>query len=389
MATINGTNFNDNNTVQFNGVEDEFFPSLEGTGGDDEIFGFNGTDILNGHNGSDSLNGGPGADEMDGGDQDDTYFVDNVGDVAAETFNDATGGVDTVNSTVSHTLGFGIEHLTLTGGGAINGTGNGNDNFIIGNAAANVLNGGSGSDTLLGQGGNDNLNGGAGFDNMQGGSGNDTYTVDNASDTVTEAGGAGTDLVNSSISYTLLANVENLTLTGGAAINGTGNTLNNTILGNNAANTLAGGGGNDTLHGNAGNDTLNGGSGTDTLLGQAGTDFLIGGTGSDLFRFTAVGESVVGAGHDTISGFDAVGAVLQDRVDVNAIDANTAVAGNQNFAFISTAAFSAAGQIRVFNSGGNTIIQGNVNANLAADFEILVQDGGAVAANWVAGDFFL
>ena len=98
---------------------------------------------------------------------------------------------------------------------------------------------------------------------------------------------------------------------------------------------------------------------------------------------------MVGAGHDTISGFDGVGGALQDFVDVNDIDARTTVAGNQNFAFISTAAFSAAGQMRVFNSGSNTIIQGNVNSNLTPDFEILVQDGGAVAANWVAGDFFL
>ncbi|MEQ1815297.1 MAG: hypothetical protein ABL861_02270 [Nitrosomonas sp.] len=98
---------------------------------------------------------------------------------------------------------------------------------------------------------------------------------------------------------------------------------------------------------------------------------------------------MLGVGHDTISGFDAVGAVLGDRVDVNAIDENTGVAGNQNFTFISTAAFSAAGQIRVFESDGNTIIQGNVDAALGADFEILVQDGINVAADWTLGDFFL
>ena len=71
MATINGTDFNDNNTVQFNGTENEFFPSLEGTAGNDDIFGFNGTDILNGHDGNDTLDGGFGADEMNGGDQND------------------------------------------------------------------------------------------------------------------------------------------------------------------------------------------------------------------------------------------------------------------------------------------------------------------------------
>src|SRR5687768_2372686 len=108
MATINGTNFNDNKTVQFNGSEDEFFPSLEGTAEDDDIFGLNGTDILNGHDGNDTLDGGPGADEMNGGDQNDIYFVDNPDDVAAESFNDALAGFDSVVSSVSYTLGFGI-----------------------------------------------------------------------------------------------------------------------------------------------------------------------------------------------------------------------------------------------------------------------------------------
>lgn len=78
----------------------------------------------------------------------------------------------------------------------------------------------------------------------------------------------------------------------------------------------------------AGNLTINGNAGADTLLGLAGTDFLIGGTGGDLVRYTATGDSVVGVGRDIISGFDAVGAGVQDRVDASAIDANTAVAGN-------------------------------------------------------------
>ncbi|MBA3755652.1 MAG: calcium-binding protein [Nitrosomonas sp.] len=523
MATINGTNFNDNNTVQFNGTEDQFFPSLEGTGGDDDIFGFNGTDILNGHDGSDFLDGGPGADQMNGGDQDDAYQVDNVGDIAAEgfndaqggvdavfssvshtlgfgmerlflfssnfnplngtgnennnfisaadgndtlsggdgndtlnggggadnmnggdqddiyvvdnfgdiaaeDFNDAQGGVDTVNASVSHTLGFGMENLNLTGSGGIDGTGNGNNNIITGNSAANSINGAGGADILNGGAGNDTVNGGAGADNMDGGTGadnmnggtgaddmnggdqNDIYIVDNVGDIAAESfndAQGGVDNVLSSVSHTLGFGMENLTLTGSAAINGTGNGNNNFVTGNSAVNTLNGGngtdllfgqGGNDNLNGNAGgdllrgdagNDTLNGGSGDDSLSGLAGTDLLSGGIGFDDFRFTAIGESVVGAGHDTIAGFDGVGAALQDQVDVNAIDAKTAVGGNQNFAFISTTAFSAAGQIRVFNSGSNTVIQGNVNGNLAADFEILVQDGGAVAANWVAGDFFL
>jgi Ca2+-binding RTX toxin-like protein len=101
---------------------------------------------------------------------------------------------------------------------------------------------GSGADIITGNAANNTINGGAGGDTMMGGAGNDTYVVDNAGDTVTENANEGTDLVQASINYTLGGNVENLTLTGTAAINGTGNAANNTITGNTAANTLDGGG---------------------------------------------------------------------------------------------------------------------------------------------------
>ena len=81
---------------------------------------------------------------------------------------------------------------------------------------------------------------------MVGGAGNDTYVVDNVGDVVTEAVGQGTDTVQSDVIWTLGANLENLTLTGTAAINGTGNSLNNALRGNSATNQLTGGAGNDT-----------------------------------------------------------------------------------------------------------------------------------------------
>ena len=91
------------------------------------------------------------------------------------------------------------------------------------------------------------MDGGTGQDSMFGGVGNDIYVVDNVNDVVTESTGEGTDLIQSSVSYTTSSNVENLTLTGSGNINATGNSLDNTLIGNI---------GNNTLNGNLGNDTL-------------------------------------------------------------------------------------------------------------------------------------
>ncbi len=103
------------------------------------------------------------------------------------------------------------------------------------------------------------LNGGAGADILIGGEGNDTYVVDNPGDVVDEGTGSGTDLVQAAASFDLsavLGDVENLTLTGTAAVNGTGNGLANTIIGNTGANIIEGKGGADILDGGAGLDTV-------------------------------------------------------------------------------------------------------------------------------------
>ena len=121
---------------------------------------------------------------MDGGDGNDTYYVDNVGDIVKEIYDDSLGGTaDTVFASVTYSLapgtsgnqGYGIENLTLTGSSNINATGNGKNNVLTGNSGSNVLNGGNGNDTLIGGNGNDTLIGGAGNDTLTGGAGADKF----------------------------------------------------------------------------------------------------------------------------------------------------------------------------------------------------------------------
>ena len=202
---------------------------------------------------------------------------------------------DDVQYSTSYTLKSSEINLTLTGSGNINGTGNSLNNTIFGNTGNNLLSGGAGADSLVGGAGNDTLMGGVGADTMTGGTGNDWYWVDNASDSVIELANEGTDKVHTTISYTLTDNVEDLALQEIAAnINGTGNSLNNTITDNTKDNLLDGGAGNDIIRASGGNDTLTGGLGTDTLTG---------GLGNDRFVYTDLTHSLL-AGIDSIKDFN-------------------------------------------------------------------------------------
>ena len=247
--------------------------AVYGGDGEDVIWSSTGNDLLYGGNGNDVLDGGAGSDRMTGGAGSDTYTVDNVADQIIEGVND---GSDEVYASVSYALAANVENLTLTDSADLSGAGNEFNNVILGNKGNNLLAGNAGSDTLIGQDGNDTLDGGSGVDVMRGGDGNDTYMVDNSRDQVIESGRGGTDLVNTSVSYSLGANVENLTLTGSAGIFAAGNSQNNRLVGNAGANMLFGGAGDDLLDGKAGNDILIGGTGEDTyLLGRGhGNDII-------------------------------------------------------------------------------------------------------------------
>ena len=312
---------------------------IQGLGGNDTLNGLGGDDVLDGGLGNDTLVGGVGNDTMNGGAGNDIYAVTEVGDVVVEL---AGQGTDTVwTSLSSYTLSANVENLIYSGVGNFSGTGN---------ALANTIRGGVGDDLIVG---------GAGADTMVGGAGNDIYAVTDAGDVVVELAGQGTDTVWTSLSsYTLTANVENLTYSGVGNFSGTGNALANIIRGGVGNDVIVGGAGADTMVGGAGNDIyavtdagdvvvelagqgtdtvwtslssytltanfenltysgvenfsgtgnalvniIRGGVGDDVIVGGAGADTMVGGAGNDIYAVTDVGDVVVelaGQGSDTV-----------------------------------------------------------------------------------------
>lgn len=375
MATINGTSGDD---------------TLNGTSGADLIFGFGGNDILNGNGGNDQLDGGTGQDVMSGGTGSDIYFVDDIGDVVIEA---AGEGNDEVRTTLAaYALGANVEKLRFAGSGSFTGTGNGLNNEIYGAGSDDILHGGAGWDTLSGGGGDDELYGGAdgdvliggtGADYMEGNDGDDVYIVDNAGDSVVEFASEGIDHVYTALAvYTLPDHVENGSWNFGAgAVTMTGNALDNQMFGSSFDDSLSGLDGADLMRGYGGADTLSGGDGDDLLVGGADADILTGGADSDTFRIGYF-ESGTGAAADSIADFQSG----IDTIDVSGWDANIALGGDQAFAFVGTSAFSGtAGELRYHFDGTDTWVQGDINGDSAADFEILLS--GAVTP--VATDFML
>ncbi|MBY0227543.1 MAG: calcium-binding protein [Hyphomicrobium sp.] len=398
--------------------------TITGDGLDNFLGGAAGNDILNGGLGNDTLDGGAGSDVMTGGVGSDTFFVDNTSDVVIERATDT--GIDIVFSTVTFSAAGtnqdGIEDIALTGTADINATGNALDNVLTGNSGNNVLDGGDGadqlfgndgSDTLIGGNGNDVLDGGAGADTMTGGAGDDIYLVDDAGDVVVElSSDADTDLVISSVTFSAAgasqSGIENITLTGSANIDATGNGLNNELTGNSGNNVLDGGLGADTMIGGAGADTyvvdnisdvvieLSSDAGTDLvtssvtfsaaganqsgienitltgsadinatgngldniLTGNAGNNILTGGAGNDTYFVQNAGDVVIEL--DTDAGTD----VVISSVTFSAAGANQS--GIENITLTGTANINATGNalanVLTGNSGDNIL-----NGGLGSD----------------------
>jgi Ca2+-binding RTX toxin-like protein len=330
---------------------------IAGRNGNDLLFGDEDNDSLLGESGADTLFGGAGADTMDGGASadhhdggagNDDYHVNSNADAVREA---AGGGHDRVFASASFSL-----HLTLAEveelrasnpalTRAMNLTGSATANLIVGNAGANRIDGRDGADTMSGLGGAD------------------TYIADNAGDVVLDGDLPGEDLVQSSAAFFSLAGsfVENLVLLGNAANGGSGNGLDNDLLGNNGANSLAGLGGADSLRGQGGNDTLAGGEGNDTLVGDAGADSLDGGAGLDTADYRA-----------------APGAIQLDL----ATGGTTGVAAGDRYAGVENVLGTAYADSIVGDAGDNLLDGG-------ADNDALVARTGRDTLNGGAGDDLL
>jgi Ca2+-binding RTX toxin-like protein len=321
VTKLNLTGNDDSNELIGNNANNLLLGGL----GNDTLNGGLGNDVMEGESGDDILDGGLGNDTMDGGLGNDTFVVNAIGDRIL----DDTDGIGTVNSSISYNIALrtDLENITLIGGANINATGNSNNNTLLGNIAKNQLTGGDGNDSidagqgndiLIGGNGNDTLIGSFGYDTMTGGNGDDFYEVNETKDVVKETNASiligGHDTVLTGISWTLGTNVEDLILAtqlvdtegnvvvDNPVINGTGNTLDNFILGNESANylkgmagmdSLVGAGGDDTLEGGAGNDTLEGGAGNDTLDGGINVDVMAGGAGDDTYFMDAIKSGAV------------------------------------------------------------------------------------------------
>ena len=385
------------------------------------ITGLSVSDYIFGNGGSDRINAGAGNDFALGGAGNDR-FIATVGD--GDDVYDGGAGTDTydlglTSAAADVNLVTGIATSADIGTDTLINIEN-----VDGSNGVNALTGNAGANRLLGRGGNDILDGGsAGADVLVGGTGDDTYIVSHTGMTLTELAGAaqGVDTVQSSISFALGANFENLTLTGTANINGTGNSGNNVIIGNSGNNVLTGGGGNDNIQGgdgndtfaasapvapatNDGNDTYNGGSGTDTLdlsavfgativnldAGTAtgaviGNDTLIsienviGNNGADTITGSAVDNVFTGrGGGDSISG-----GAGNDRFVATAADGGDTYNGGADFDTLDMSAITQAVTVNLTLASGQ-VTGAQVGTDTVSNIERFI--GGSAADVFTAGN---
>jgi len=414
LTTGLASNDGDGATDSFSSIENltgsAFNDNLTGNGANNLLLGGAGNDVLEGLGGDDVLRGGAGVDVLNGGSGDDTADYSQAAsgvrvqlNTGAST-NDGDGGTDTLIS---------IENLI----------GSAFDDLLVGDEGANVLRGGLGSDILLGMAGNDVLWGGAGAPNtLQGGLGDDWYVLE-ANDTVTEFADEGYDTVEARIAvYNLGAHIERLVFGGTGNFTGTGNDLDNILIGGAGDDVLRGRGGDDVLNGGAGidtadytqaaagvlvrldlgyapndgeggtdsfvsienltgsqfNDVMVGDGGNNVLMGGLGSDVLIGGAGDDILMGGQVHQNELhgGTGNDWYV-LDVADTVIEyagegvDTVEAR-ISTYTLAANVENLIYTGPASFSGWG-----NELDNHITGGAANDYLRGMGGNDVIDGGA------------
>jgi Ca2+-binding RTX toxin-like protein len=343
------------------GIDDD---TVNGLSGNDTIWGHTGDDHLSGSGGNDSVDAGTGVDTVNGGSGNDTILGGTGSDLIAG--GDGNDTIDAGSGDNAADGGTGADSI-LAGSG---------DDSLNGAEDNDTINGGSGDDTILGGSGSDQLTGGAGDDSLSGGSLNDTFifTIGFGIDTV--SGGSGIDTLSFS------------GLTGGAGIAAdlvtrvvtlgedsvTFSSIER-VTGSNFADTITGNAGANLLSGLSGADTISAGAGNDTVAGGGNRDVLTGGLGNDVFDYNAITESSASTvNRDLILDFNADGAgdpLNADQIDLSTIDANAdGGTSNDAFTFMGAGAFTGLGQVRVIQSGGNTLIEINTTGANAADMRI-------------------
>jgi Ca2+-binding RTX toxin-like protein len=235
-------------------------------------------------------------------------------------------------------------------------TGTGFDTLV---AIENLV-GGEGHDLLRGHGGDNRIDGGAGDDVIDGGDGSDVLI-----------GGLGVDTV-SFASATSAATVDLANIRAQRTVG----SWSDTITG---FENLTGSAWNDTLTGSGAANRIDGGAGADLIRGSGGADRLTGGPGADRFIYGSPAEAGLGTtGRDLITDLESI-----DRIDLSLIDAHSSLKGNQAFVYIGAAAFTAPAQLRYTLLNGEGLLEGNVDSNLGADFQIALAGAPALAAGWL------
>ena len=414
---------------------------LVGNAGNDLLLGAAGNDTLVGGDGDDTMDGGIGNDLMIAGNGSDTYrfrFANGGQDTVSEMVGGGTGTdtldiLDRTAAQLDYRLdgddlvvtqegsansisirfhfsggpGFAAEVLRTTDGQrtiADTGVGTSADELLVGFLANNggIIDGAGGDDIISAWTNDDTLIGGAGNDQLRGGLGNDTYRFTFATsdeDRITERLGGGTDTLQitdaaaAELGYRRSGNLLVIERAGTAArvviedhFSGVPTNRVEQIQATDGLrflkSVLVGTATSDILVGASGSETLNGGGGADIIAGGGAKDVLTGGLGADVFTFTAVSDSTAAAaGRDTITDFSQP---QGDRINLRLIDANTGLAGDQAFSFLGLGPTTGAGTLAFTHTGGNTLVQADVNGG-GADFSVLL----AGIHNLLVSDFLL